>query len=79
VTRFLYTRTKKVVDIPDHLADAYEKRRWYQRLPEPERVPKGSVQDVLAWVGDDDDRRTAALVAERDGKQRTTLISALSD
>lgn len=79
MARFWYSRTKREVEIPDHLADAYEKRRWYQRLPEPERVPEGSVQDVLAWVGDDDDRRTAALVAERSGKKRTTLISALSD
>lgn len=42
-------------------------------------VPKGTVSEVLAWAGDDQDRVKAALDAENekeDGK-RKTLISSL--
>jgi hypothetical protein len=42
------------------------------------RVPDGSVSEVLDWVGDDPDRRAAALAAEKAGKNRVTLIKALS-
>lgn len=80
MVRFWYSRTKKLVDIPDHLADRYESRRWYRRLDSPTvSVPDGSVAEVIAWVGDDDRRRQAALNAERAGKNRTTLLRALSD
>lgn len=41
-------------------------------------VPDGSVAVVLEWVGDDEARKAAALEAERNGKNRTTLIDALS-
>lgn len=40
-------------------------------------VPTGSIDDVLAWVGDDHDRAQRALEAERAGQQRTTLIGKL--
>jgi len=40
-------------------------------------VPQGSVDEVLAWVGDDRDRASRALEAERSGQQRTTLIAKL--
>ena len=39
--------------------------------------PQGSIDEVLAWVGDDSDRASAALEAEQTGQQRTTLISKL--
>ena len=90
MAKFYYTRTKKVVDIPDHLADAYERRRWYQRLPDPldrpstsaryvsTDVPDGTVTEIIEWVGEDPARRRAAITAERAGKQRKTLIAALS-
>jgi hypothetical protein len=44
-----------------------------------EQVPAGSVGDVLAWVGDDLERATAALTAEqaRGVPARSTLVAAL--
>lgn len=39
--------------------------------------PEGTIDEVLAWVGDDPDRAAQALQAEREGKQRATLISEL--
>ena len=45
---------------------------------DPVTVPDGSVADVLEWVGDDEDRRRAALAAELDADSpRKTLIAAL--
>lgn len=38
-----------------------------------------TVAEVLAWVGDDDARRADALAAEQSGKQRKSLLDALSD
>lgn len=56
------------------------------KITEPEtvednklEVPKGTVSEVLTWVGDDSKRAQAALDAENekeDGK-RKTLISSL--
>jgi hypothetical protein len=40
-------------------------------------VPDGTVEAILAWVGDDPERAQAALEAERAGKNRSTLISEL--
>jgi len=40
-------------------------------------VPKGTVSEVLAWVGDDEERAEAALDAEKDGAKRVTLIHVL--
>ena len=37
-----------------------------------------TIDEVLDWVGDDEDRRAEALAAEEAGKGRKTLISALS-
>lgn len=37
-------------------------------------VPDGTVQEVLAWAGDDPARRRAAVVAEKAGKQRKTIL-----
>lgn len=42
-----------------------------------DEVPDGTVEEVLAWVGDDKDRAARALDAELDGKDRTTLVEAL--
>jgi hypothetical protein len=48
------------------------------RLPKaPEPVKSDRVEDVLAEVGDDPEKAAAALAAERDGKNRTTLVSKL--
>lgn len=38
-----------------------------------------TVDEVLEWVGDDEDRRASALAAEEAGKARKTLVAALSD
>lgn len=79
MAKFYYSRTKKIVEVPDDQAHIYDRRRWYHRLPDPLGVPDGSVAQVLAWVGNNPDRRLAALEAERDGKGRVTLIAALSE
>lgn len=42
-------------------------------------VPEGSIKTVLAWVGDDKTKAQAALDAEQDGQQRSTLIKELED
>lgn len=40
-------------------------------------VPAGTIPDVLAWVGNDPARARAALDAERDGANRSSLINQL--
>ena len=41
-------------------------------------VPDGSIETVLEWVGDDEDRASAALQVEQDkSTPRVTLINAL--
>lgn len=40
-------------------------------------VPRGTMQDVLDWVGNDPGRAQEALDAERAGQNRSTLISQL--
>jgi hypothetical protein len=40
-------------------------------------VPEGTVQEVLDWVGDDPTRAASALDAERNGQQRSTLMTKL--
>lgn len=42
-----------------------------------EPVPSGTVDEVLAWVGSDHSRATRALMAEKAGQNRSTLISSL--
>lgn len=40
-------------------------------------MPDGNIAEVLAWVDNDPDRAQAALNAERDGKDRDSLIRQL--
>lgn len=42
-------------------------------------VPEGSIKTVLAWVGDDKVKASAALDAEQDGQKRTTLVKELEE
>jgi hypothetical protein len=42
-----------------------------------EDVPSGTIDGVLAWVGDDHDRAQRALDAERAGQNRSTLVTQL--
>lgn len=44
----------------------------------PDAVPTGTVDEVLAWVGDDRDRAARALEVELSGKNRASLVAALS-
>jgi hypothetical protein len=41
-------------------------------------VPDGTIAEILAWAGNDEARKEAALYAERQGKGRKTLIDQLS-
>lgn len=45
---------------------------------DPSEVPSGSVDDVLAWVGDDTARAQAALDFEQAGRQRKGVIEPLT-
>ena len=48
--------------------------------PEPEWLPAGmTVAETVEWAGAYPDRRTAALAYEKAGKNRKTLIAALTD
>jgi hypothetical protein len=40
-------------------------------------APEGTIAEVLAWVGNDPERAQAALDAEYDGANRSTLITQL--
>lgn len=40
-------------------------------------VPDGTIEDVLAWVGEDQSRAAEAYLAEIDGKGRKTLLDRL--
>lgn len=73
--RFIHIRTGKVIETNE--PRRYQNKR-YRRMDSP-KVPDGSVAAVLAWVGDDPERRQAALGAELVGKNRISLLRALSD
>lgn len=84
--RFRHKRTGRIIDVTDSEAFRYSNSR-YEVLHEhmagnpdwgPGNVPRGTVAEVLAWVGDDDLRRQSALTVERAGKNRKSLIEALT-
>lgn len=41
-------------------------------------VPDGTIAEILAWAGNDEARKEAALYAERQGKGRKTLMDKLA-
>lgn len=43
----------------------------------PDAVPAGTVEEILAWVGDNEDRAARALETERAGKNRASLVAQL--
>lgn len=52
--------------------------------PEPDKgpddVPDGSTKEILAWVGDSEERAAKALAAEKSrDKPRSTLVKALGE
>ena len=49
-----------------------------EEMDEDLTVPSGTVDEILAWAGDDPARREAALEAEQAGKNRVSLVKALS-
>jgi hypothetical protein len=58
-----------------HLRDEFEAA---EAAGEPTfDTQEATVADVLEWVGDDKGRAQVALDAERDGKQRTSLVTEL--
>lgn len=44
---------------------------------DPDAVPTGTIDEVLAWVGEDRVRAEQALEAERANQKRTTLVGQL--
>lgn len=51
-------------------------------LPKPEDstgVPRGSIREVLKWVGGDKQRAKLAIQAEESGSKRKTLLSELRE
>lgn len=79
MVKFIDNRSGAVVET-DNPARIRAFRRQARRWTEDYEldVPTGTVAEILAWVGDDLDRRTAALRAERAGKQRKGILDALS-
>lgn len=64
---------------PEASAEKVELSTDQEAAQEENKVPKGTVHEVLDWVGDDKDRAQAALDAEKEGAERVTLISALEE
>lgn len=75
---FLDIMTGRTIEADGHRAAYY--RRSTERFQEigADEPPDGTVAEVLAWAGDDPNRRAAALKAEQDGKQRKGVLEALS-
>jgi hypothetical protein len=62
----------------DVLAGRRRQRQLYaQPAPGATAVPDGTIDEVLAWVGNDPQRARLALQAEQHGRQRVTLIDRL--
>lgn len=78
---FRHNRTGRQVVVGEGIAPRYRNNRWAEEqtaAPVPVVVPAGTVAELLAWAGDDGARRDALLAAERAGKNRKSLIEALS-
>jgi hypothetical protein len=79
---FRDTRTGQLIEAHSRARTIYFRQQSrYEEVgdhTEVEEVPDGTVAEVLDWAGDDPDRRAAALDAERNGKQRKTVLEALS-
>jgi hypothetical protein len=89
--KFQHQRTGRVVEAEGARAEAYyrDPRRWVvlgDSAPEDDEpetdpigeVPHGTIAEILAWAGNDEARKEAALYAERQGKARKTLMDQLS-
>lgn len=85
MAKFEHIRTGRISEVPDSQAHRYSTSRWRQ-LTGPSgvtarptiEVPSGTVAEIIAWAGDDPYRIAAALDAELAGRQRKSLIAALS-
>lgn len=76
--RFLHKRTGKTITVPKADVPLYTNKR-HTRLDEPTNtVPDGTIDEVLDWVGDDEQRAEEALQAELAGKRRKTLVDRLT-
>ena len=88
---FRHKRTGKVVTVTARDAHRYRGSN-FEPVPDSDEggaeppasasalvPPDGSVVEVLAWAGDDPDRQAAALKAEKAGKNRKGILSALGN
>lgn len=71
--RYIEVTAAPLVDAEEQDQQEYE---WWREWTF--EVPEGTVAEVLDWAGDDPHRRQAALEAERAGKNRKTVIEALT-
>lgn len=71
--QFYDTQTGRVVD-GRTITGSLRRRRRYQEV----RVPDGTVDEVVEWVGDDPQRRQMAVAAERAGQRRKGIIERFS-
>lgn len=73
--KFRHRVTDRVIDVDDSDAHRYQTSSWVSLDEETIEVPDGTVAEILAWVGDDVDRRNAAVEAEEKGKRRKGILA----
>lgn len=71
-----YARVPNYVAVEEPVVEAPAEEPVTEQAYESE-VPTGSVSAVLKWVGDDVERAEAALKAEEEGQERSSLITKL--
>jgi hypothetical protein len=71
--QFRHKRTGRIIEVPDGEAHRYLSSRFEPYDP----VPEGTVAEIVAWATTPE-RKASALAAETAGKNRKSLIEALS-
>ena len=72
------TRNQRVITVADKDAFRFANSpNWELIQADPFVVPVGTVAEILAWAGDDPERKLAARLAELAGKNRASLLAKL--
>jgi hypothetical protein len=79
--RFKNRQTGREINVAPSQADRFAGQRRWEAIDDEHvgEVPDGTIAEILAWANDSPERRQAALYAEKQGKERKTLIEALED